>query len=92
MPHLPKLSDHDCITLPIYRHPSPSSRPSFQDILTALQKDEQEVLEIPTDAAQSHSSATVLGASLGAGAAMYQDLHLQYSRYSPTADEDSMVL
>lgn len=76
--HVTKINAHR-------RHPESSSRPCFQDILSALHKDEGQVLEIPANAAQSHPRAATLGAFLDAGAVMYQDICMQYSRYSPVA-------
>lgn len=71
-----------------YRHPNSSSRPSFQDILAALRVDEEKVLEIPADAAQSHPKADTLGAPIEAGAGMYQDICKKYCRYSPVTCSD----
>ena len=60
------------------RHPAPSTRPTFKDILAALLHDEAKVLDIPVEDASTHEQASLLGAPLEAGENMYSDLQQLY--------------
>lgn len=60
--------------IPYTRHPAPSTRLAFKDILAALLHDEAKVLDIPVEDASTHEQASLLGAPLEAGESMYSDL------------------
>jgi len=61
-----------------HRHPRPSSRPNFKDILLCLLEDEERVLKIPISDASTNVQAIVLGSALKAGEYMYADLQHRY--------------
>jgi hypothetical protein len=58
------------------RHPTPSARPNFSEVLASLLKDN--VLSIPRADKRSHPDAGMLGANLEAGLEMYKDLQNTY--------------
>ena len=60
------------------RHPIPSVRPLFIDILVKLLEDESTVLRIPQEDTSTHPLATILGANLDAAKGMYRKLQRQY--------------
>ena len=64
--------------LSTHRHPHPSSRPNFKDILLCLLEDEERVLKIPISDASTNEQAIILGSALRAGEYMYADLQYRY--------------
>lgn len=70
--------DDQCHSAFLNRHPAPSTRPTFKDILAALLHDEAKVLDIPVEDASTHEQASLLGAPLEAGENMYSDLQQLY--------------
>lgn len=57
----------------------------------ALHGNDKVVLEVPLEDEHTHPDAAMLGASIQAGAAMYRDLSMLYSHYSPTADREGFM-
>ena len=62
----------------IYRHPESKKRPSFNEIMLLLLKDDSTLLLIPDEDRLTHSDAGQLGASLEAGDKLYTDLQSMY--------------
>ena len=60
------------------RHPESKKRPSFNEIMLLLLKDDQTLLLIPEDDLLTHSQAGQLGAGLDAGEKLYGDLQSLY--------------
>ena len=61
------------------RNPIPNMRPNFHDILNSLLEDEQKTLDLPSEDANSHKQATMLGGPLTAGENMYKTLQKSYT-------------
>lgn len=62
-----------------YRHPNASSRPQPSDLLQALLKSVDELLEVPTEDVPADSQAAVLGAPLNEASQLYTHLQNTYS-------------
>ena len=67
-----------CYCCDICRHPESKKRPSFNEIMLLLLKEDQTLLLIPEDDLLTHSQAGQLGAGLDAGEKLYTDLQSLY--------------
>ena len=69
----------------LYRHPIPRERPSFDNVMLILLKNDETLLTIPEDALSSHPQAGVLGGTLKAGEFMYLKIQTKYTDYIDTS-------
>ena len=69
----------------LYRHPIPRERPSFDNVMLILLKNDETLLTIPEDALSSHPQAGVLGGTLKAGELMYLKIQTKYTDYIDTS-------
>ncbi len=78
---------HDCLFY-FFRHPDTKFRPSFRDIVIALNGSIVNVLSIPEEDSSTHPLARVLGATLEAGENMYIQLQIRYHDYAARQETD----
>lgn len=68
------------ISLVVYRHPDPESRPIFALIIRYLKKPDEELLNISEEDRQdAGTKASILGYPLSDGTNLYKELQLVYS-------------
>ena len=81
---MPAPSNSQLLPTPLFcRHPDASCRPQPRDLLLALVRDVDELMEVPVEDVPAGSQAAVLGAPLNAASQLYTQLQNMYTSTAP---------